>query len=154
MIAAMQILQTDAVPAAVIRLTVPRTEMIKVFPAAVGEVMTVVAAQGLKPLGAVFAHHLKLSAEVFDFEVGVTLDAPVAAAGRVRPGELPAARVARCLYSGQYQGLASAWDEFHTWMTANALEPAGDLWEVYLVGPASTQDPAQWRTELNRPLKK
>jgi effector-binding domain-containing protein len=76
----------------------------------------------------------------------------VKAAGRVRPGQLPAAKVARTVYSGPYDGLPSAWGEFNNWMNANGHKQAADLWEVYSVGPQSSPDPANWRTELNRPL--
>lgn len=47
----------------------------KVFGPAVGELMAVLAAQGVKPDGAVFAHHLKMSADTFDFELGVKVPA-------------------------------------------------------------------------------
>lgn len=47
--------------------------------------------------------------DTFDFEVGVPVAAPVAAAGRVKPGELPAATVARTVYHGDYSGLGEAW---------------------------------------------
>ncbi len=153
MLAAPQIIQTEAQPAAVIHLTVPRNEMMKVFGPAVGELMAALAAQGAKPDGAVFAHHLKMSPDVFDFELGVKVSAPVTAAGRMKPGVLPAAKVARTVYSGGYEGLPAAWGEFMQWMKTNGHEPAADLWEVYSAGPQSTPDPAGWRTELNRPLK-
>ena len=153
MISTPQIVQTKAEPAAVIHLTVPRSEMMKVFGPAVGELMAALAKQGVQPVGAVFAHHLKMSPDSFDFELGVKVMAPVNPAGRVTTGELPAAYVARAIYSGPYEGLPSAWGEFDTWLKANGHEPAEDLWELYSVGPQSSPDPAQWRTELNRPLK-
>jgi len=148
-----QIVQTTAQTAAVIHLIVPRSDMMKVFGPAVGELMTVLGAQGIEPDGAVFAHHLKMSADTFDFELGVKVARPVKAAGRVRPGELPAAKVARTVYGGPYEGLPAAWAEFTTWIKDNGHEEAGDLWELYSVGPQSTPDPAGWRTELNRPLR-
>jgi effector-binding domain-containing protein len=154
MLATPQILQTTVQEAAVIRLTIPRSEMAKAFGPAVGELMAALAAQGVKPAGALFAHHLKMSPDIFDFELGVTVSAPVKAAGRMKPGQLPAAKVARTVYSGPYEGLPSAWGEFSEWITANGHEPAADLWEAYSVGPQSTPDPANWRTELNRPLAK
>jgi hypothetical protein len=117
MIETPQIIQTQAQAAAVIRLTVPRSEMMKVFGPAVGELMAALAAQG------------------------------------VEPPELPAAKVARTIYHGPYDGLPSAWGEFDKWMRANGHEQAGSLWELYPVGPQLTPDPANWRTELNRPLK-
>jgi effector-binding domain-containing protein len=153
MLAAPLIIQTTAQMAAVIRLTVPRNEMMKVFGPAVGELMAALAAQGVEPVGAVFAHHLKMSPDTFDFELGVKVSAPVKAAGRMKPGELPAAKVARTIYSGPYEGLPSAWGEFDAWLKANGHEKAESLWELYSVGPQSTPDPANWRTELNRPLK-
>ena len=89
---------------------------------------------------------------MFDFELGVVVTAPVTASGRVKPGELPQARVARTVYQGPYEGLPSAWGEFNTWMKASGHAQAGNLWEVYSVGPQSTPDFTNWRTELNRPL--
>jgi effector-binding domain-containing protein len=153
MLATPQIIQTTAQTAATIHLTGPRREMMKVFGPAVGELMAALAAQGVKPVGAVFAHHLKMSPDIFDFELGVKVSAPVKAAGRVKAGKLPAAKVARTIYSGPYEGLPAAWGEFHEWMKANGHQEADTLWEVYSVGPQSTPDPAGWRTELNRPLK-
>ena len=148
-----QIIQTTAQAAATIHLTVPRSDMMKVFGPAVGELMAALAAQGVEPIGAIFAHHLTMSPDIFDFELGVKVSAPVTATGRVKPGELPAAKVARTVYSGPYEGLPTAWGEFDTWMKANGHEQAANLWELYSVGPQSTPDPADWRTELNRPLK-
>lgn len=153
MITTPQILQTKAQAAAVIHLTVPRSAMIKVFGPAVGELMIALAKQGVEPVGAVFAHHLKMSPDDFDFELGVKVALPVKAAGRVKPGELPAAMVAHTIYSGPYEGLPSAWVEFSKWIGANGHEPAETLWELYAVGPQSMPDPALWRTELFQPLK-
>ena len=115
--------------------------------------MSTLAGQSVKPVGAVFAHHLRMPPDMWDFELGVEVASPVKASGRVKPGQLPAAKVTRTVYHGPYDGLPDAWGDFVTWMKANGHEQAEDLWEVYLVGPQSSPDPAHWRTELNRPLK-
>jgi effector-binding domain-containing protein len=148
-----EVVQTTAQQAAVIRLTIPRSEMRNAFGPAIQELMSTLAGQGVKPVGAVFAHHLRMPPDMWDFELGVEVASPVKASGRVKPGQLPAAKVARTVYHGPYDGLPDAWGDFVTWMTANGHEQAEDLWEVYLVGPQSSPDPAHWRTELNRPLK-
>eukprot|EP01037_Dinobryon_pediforme_P017630 gene17630-17834_t len=153
MLSAPQVIQTTAQAAAIIHLTIPRSEMMKLFGPAVAELMATLAAQGVAPIGAIFAHHLNMSADIFDFELGVKTLAPVTATGRVKPGELPAAKVARTVYSGPYEGLPNAWGEFGAWIKANGYEPESNLWEIYSVGPQSTPDPAGWYTELNRPLK-
>jgi effector-binding domain-containing protein len=91
--------------------------------------------------------------EVFDFEIGVPVKTPVSASGRVKPGKLPAVKVARTVYRGPYDGLGAAWGEFIEWIKAQGHEQCPDLWEVYAAGPESSPDPSNWRTELNRPLK-
>jgi effector-binding domain-containing protein len=138
MLATPEIVQTTIQSAAVIHLTVPRNEMMKVFGPAVGELMSALAAQGVEPIGAVFAHHMKMSPDIFDFELGVKVSTPVNPTGRVKPGELPAAKVARTVYSGPYEGLPAAWGEFNKWIKANGHEQADTLWELYSVGPQST----------------
>jgi effector-binding domain-containing protein len=153
MIAEPKIVETSPVHAAVIRITIPRREMMAAFGPAVGELMAALAAQGVAPSGPVFAHHLTTSADMFDFELGVPVGAPVVSSGRIQAGLLPAARVARTVYTGPYEGLHAAWGEFGAWILARGYEPAQDLWEVYATGPQSGPDPSSWRTELNRPLK-
>jgi effector-binding domain-containing protein len=148
-----RIIHTEPKTTAVVRLTIPRQEMVKAFGPAAGELIATLAAQGVKPQSAVFAHHVTLSPEFFDFEVGVEVAAPVTATGRVMPSELPATRIARTVYSGPYEGLPAAWHAFEIWIKENGHAPSGRLWEVYAVGPQSTPDPAGWRTELNRPLQ-
>jgi effector-binding domain-containing protein len=147
-----QITLSDACITAVIRMTVPRREIRNVMGPGIQEVMSTVAAQGISPAGPVFSHHFRMDAEIFDFEVGVPVTQPVAPAGRVQPGELPARRVARTTYHGGYEGLGAGWGEFEVWLKSSGHKPAPDLWECYVAGPESSPAPALWRTELNRPL--
>lgn len=65
---------------------------------------------------------------------------------------LPAAKIVRTTYRGDYEGLASAWGEFCAWIKNEGLQVQDSLWESYVVGPVSSPDPTQWCTELNRPL--
>ena len=147
-----QIAQTAAQTTAVLRLTVPRAEIQNVMGPGYRELMAVVAAQGIAPVGPWLTHHLRMDPEVFDFEICMPVAAAVAAAGRVKPGELRAATVARTVYRGPYEGLPGAWGEFMAWIDGQGHTPALDLWECYVAGPESSPDPAAWRTELNRPL--
>ena len=147
-----QIVQTAAQPTAIIRFTIPRSEIQNVMGPGYQELMATVAAQGITATGSWFTHHLKMDPETFDFELGVPVAAPIAAAGRVIASQLPAATVARTVYHGGYEGLGDAWGEFGAWIDAEGHMSAPDLWECYVAGPESSPDPADWRTELNRPL--
>lgn len=147
-----QITRTAVQQTAIIRLTIPREQVREVMGPGLAEVRAAVAAQGIATAGPWFTHHLRMDPDTFDFEVGVPVAAPVAPMGRVRAGRLPAARVARTVYHGDYEGLGDAWVEFGAWIGANGHTPAPDLWECYVAGPESGPDPATWRTQLNRPL--
>ncbi len=102
--------------------------------------------------GPIYSHHFRMSPDIFDFEIGVPVAGPIATVGRVHAGELPAATVARTVHRGPYEGLGAAWGELDAWIAANGHTPAPNLWEFYVTGPESSADPADWRTELNRPL--
>jgi effector-binding domain-containing protein len=147
-----QIIQSSPQLTATIHLTVPREEIGRVMLPGLEELKATVAAQGVAVTGPWFTHHLRMDPAIFDFEICLPVASPVAPAGRVNPGELTAATVARTNYRGPYEGLGDAWGDFMEWIEAEGHTPAADLWEVYLRGPESGPDPANWCTELNRPL--
>lgn len=153
MIDAPSIVQTTARHTAVIHLKVPRSRIQEVMGPGLAEIQAAVAAQGVAVAGPWLTHHLEITPEAFDFEICVPVAVPVKAAGRVRPSQWPAMKVARAVYRGGYEGLAAAWGELDGWVKANGHRAAQDLWECYLAGPESGPDPTSWRTELSRPLR-
>jgi effector-binding domain-containing protein len=147
------IVKSDAQRTAVIHLTIPRNKIQEVMGPGYNELMSTLEEQGITPTGAWFSHHLRMDPAVFDFEIGVPVSQDVKPAGRVQPGQLPAARVARTTYRGGYEGLGPAWGEFDAWISKEGHEAVGDLWEIYAAGPETGPDTSNYRTELNRPLK-
>lgn len=152
MISTPEILSVGEQPVAQIHLTIPRDQIRHVMGPAIQEVMGVVASQGIGPAGPWLSHHLRMEPGTFDFEVAVPVSGPVTARGRVKPGTLPAATVARTVYTGPYEGLGAAWGEFQAWIKGAGHTPAPNLWERYLVGPESGGDGSTYRTELSQPL--
>ena len=152
MIDAPQVVQTAAQPVALIHLTIPKADIQKMMGPGISEVLSTIAAQGIAATGPWLTHHLRMDPQTWDFEISVPVASPVNPAGRVKPGTLRAARVARTNYHGPFEGLGDAWGELMQWIAANGHTPAADLWECYAAGPESGPDPAKWRTELNRPL--
>ncbi|MBX7214121.1 MAG: GyrI-like domain-containing protein [Thermoflexales bacterium] len=146
------ILQSAETPIALIHITVPREEIQAVMGPGYAELMGALQAQGVAPAGPWLTHHLRMSPEVFDFELAVPVRGTVQPVGRVRMGTLPARTLARTTYRGPFEGLPDAWDAFMAWVTAAGHTPAADLWEVYVRGPEASADPAEWETQLNRPL--
>ncbi|MEZ5429585.1 MAG: GyrI-like domain-containing protein [Verrucomicrobiales bacterium] len=99
-----------------------------------------------------FAHHSRITPEVFDFEVGVPVSGPLLPVGRVRAGELPGALVLRTIYTGPYEELHDAWREFKDWVGRNGYEVSSHPWETFLSDSGKDLDPSTYRTELNFPL--
>lgn len=152
MLDAPHITQTTTQLTAVIHLTVPSDDIQSVMGPGIKELMATIATQGVTPTGPWFNHHLKMAEDTWNFEISVPVSSPVVAAGRVKPSQLPAMKVARTVYHGPYEGLGDAWGEFLDWIAANGHTPAPDLYECYVTGPESSPDPANWRTEFTKPL--
>ena len=151
------ILQTESVDYAFLHLRVPTGEIRKVMGPGVREVYAALAAQSIAPTGPWFTHHLARPGEFFDFEICVPVSRPILPKGRVQYGVWQPMRVARTVYHGDYdegayEGLAGAWPKFLDWIAEQGLTTTEDLWEQYLVGPETSRDPADWRTELSREL--
>jgi effector-binding domain-containing protein len=149
-----EIVRVERRDTAVVHITTPRERIEEAIDPAIREVVEALAAQGVPPAGPLVSSHLRLDPKIFDFKVGFPVERPFVAAGRVRPGELPAATVAKAVYRGPYDGLTDAWSEFGSWMQATGLRPAAvGLWEAYVRGPESSSDPNEWCTELYRVIE-
>lgn len=152
MIETPQVIETAEQQIAFISVVVPRAEIQTVMGPTIREVYSQIAAQKIAPAGPWFTHHRRRPTDTFDFDMCVPVGTPFVAAGRVKPGTLPATRVARTVYCGPYEGLGTAWGELLAWVETNGHSHRGDLWETYVVGPESSPDPSAWCTELNCPL--
>lgn len=148
-----KIVEAAAQPCALIHLVIPKPEIQTVMGPGIQELYAVLAAQGVAPAGAWFTHHYRIVPDSWDFEICLPVARPVSLAGRVEPGVWPAMRVARTIHRGGYEGLGEAWGQLAEWIAGRGLAPADDLYERYLVGPESGRPPAEWETELSKPLE-
>ena len=152
MIETPQIVQTETLAMAKLYAKVPTSQIQTEMGKLVQEVIAEVQKQGIAITGPWFTHHFRRPDEFFDFEVCMPVAAAIKAAGRVAPGEWPAMKVVRTTYRGDYSGLPAAWGEFMQWTDNEGLQLSPEIWERYLVNPSTESDPANWVTELNRPL--
>jgi effector-binding domain-containing protein len=149
-----RILQTPRQLTAVIRLTIPRSEIRRVIGPALKELRATLASQGIVPVGPWFTRHLRMQPDTYDFEIGLPVAKPVVAAGRVTSGKLPASMVARTTLHGSYEGLAAAWPQLDAWIVTQGRKPGPSLWEAYLTDPAENTDAATWLTELQHAARR
>jgi effector-binding domain-containing protein len=136
------VVATEPQPVAMVRLCVSWAEMPHVVVPGLAELRAAVATQGIGSDGAWFTYRFRMPTDTADFAICV----PVA---RML---LPAATVVRATMRGDYSGLAAAWGELRDLVAANRHTTGTAFWECYTVGPETSADPADWRTELNRPL--
>lgn len=147
-----ELVDAPAQTIAFIPIVVPRERIREVMEPGIKALVAAIAAQGQEPAGPLCTRHVRIDPSVFDFEICFPVARPIRASGRVRPGSIAAARVARTVYHGPYEGLGEAWAEFRRWLADAGLSLRGEILERYLTGPESTPDPARWRTELNHAL--
>lgn len=140
--------EVEAVATAVIAGQVPMADLPAFFDQSFTELGRACGTQGIVPTGAAFARYHGAPAEVVDLEVGLPVDSPVRAEGRVAPGSLPAGRVAAVSHHGGYDGLGAAWAGLGEWIEEQGLTPTDTLWEVYVTEPGPDVDPATLRTDL------
>ena len=145
------ILETTPQLIACVHVTVARDQIQHVMGPAISEVYGAIMAQQRTPTGPWFTHHHRIDAAEFEFDACVPVDQPITPVGRVFASEWPATRVVKVVYSGPYEGLGEAWPKFKQWLASEGHVGRGDLYERYLVGPESTEDPNAYRTELIPP---
>lgn len=72
--------------------------------------------------------------------------------GRVRMSELPAARVAVLVHAGGYESVGDSYRRLGAWVAHNAIPAGLPVRELYLVSFDESDDPQQFRTEIQWPL--
>ena len=133
---------------AVVHATCGLDEIGDVLAGIFSDVMAHILASGVQPAGGAFGRYEPVESG-FRVEAGFTVTAPVVAAGRVEPGELPGGEAATCLHVGTYESVSEAYEAVESWMREHHREASGPPWEVYLTGPEA-QPP---QTEVVFPLR-
>lgn len=110
--------------------------------------MAHLAAHGIEPASPPFARFHGGRPGDWDMEAGVGVPAPIAAAGRITAGVLPAVRASVRWHVGPYDQVPATWMGFRDEVEAKGLQPAGGPWEVYWSNPEAVTDRDELRTEL------
>ena len=143
----------EAQPIVGIRSTAPMSELGNVMGELFGEVHGYVQGNGGEIAGMPLAIYHSPPGETIDFECAIPVASPMAGAGRVQAGELPAGTAATVTHLGPYDGLGATWSVLTAWMESEDLEGAGAPWEVYQTDPGAEPDPSRWRTDIFFPVR-
>ena len=135
----------EAVPLAVVRRQVPRSELARVVPECCGLVWSAVKAQHARG-GRHVAVYLDGTIRI---EVGVEILGPFSESEEVVLSTTPAGTVASTTHFGPYTGLGAAHEAIRRWCETKERALAGPNWEIYGHWlPEWNNDASQIRTDV------
>lgn len=130
----METVELVARPTAVVRALVPAEGVAEFLGGAFAELMEVLAAQALAPVGMPFGCYLPTE-DGLRVEAGFPASGRVEPTGRVEPSELPVGPALVVHYRGPYEGVPEAYHAGEQWLRENGWEATGPPWESYLDAP-------------------
>jgi AraC family transcriptional regulator len=140
-------------PILLIRRSIPRPELQPMLSECFGKLFGYGAKSGLPIAGGPVARYLTVGSGLWTVEAAMPLATPVAGAGEMESGKLPAGPVAVGIHAGPYEQLPETYAAIEQWMAAHGARPGGAPWESYVTDPGQFPDPGNWRTEVYWPLE-
>ena len=102
--------------------------------------------KGMKITGPPVAIYYEVTEDKMDIAAGAPVTKVTASSGEITELELKAGRVATAVYTGPYEGLPSAWDEFMTQIASRSETVVEPCWEEYTTDPSNEPDSSKWQT--------
>ncbi len=100
-----------------------------------GEIMTYLGAIGEYPAGPPFSAYYNMDMQNLDVELGFPVAKALPAKDEIKPGEIPAGKIASYLYVGPYGDCGPAYELVTKYITENGYTPTGVAYEYYLNDP-------------------
>lgn len=122
---------------------------------ALAELYGLVAKHGIQPAGppsAVFGQRPDRVDEA-DVEVWVPIVADAEGPEELEVTHPPAVPVATTVHRGRYEDMREAYEAIDTWIAEHDREAIGPIRETYLNGPAEVDDPSEYLTKIEVPLR-
>lgn len=119
---------------------------------AYGTIIQYLAAHEEQPAGPPFIVYDRRDRDTLNIEAGFPVFKSLPGADGIQAGQLPAGKVASCLFTGPYDRIEPAYRVLERWIMENGYEPTGAAYEVYMNDPAYTP-PNILKTQIILPIK-
>jgi effector-binding domain-containing protein len=120
---------------------------------AFGDVATYIGEQGQQPQGPPFVAYYNMDMENLDIEVGFPVAKKLTGRDEVKANEIPAGKVATCVYTGPYgEEMKAAYEALGKLVEEKGCVPTGVVYEIYFNSPMDTP-PEKLQTKIVFPLK-
>ncbi len=136
-----------------IRKTIANTDIGDFIKSTFESVGPFFASKGMEMTGPPVAMYFETTETTVDIAAGAPVTSVTATTEEITELELPGGRIASAIYTGSYEGIPSAWDEFMKQIAAQGESPVEPCWEEYLTDPSQEPDSSKWQTLMVQPLK-
>ena len=137
-----------------VRGTVPTYHDISILLEKLMPIFTQHATSIAGPFLAIY-HDMEYREKDVDIEAAVPISRDLTLPDTINIRDLPGEEtVASTMHRGPYETINEAYTALMQWCEANGYELAGPDREVYLTSPNDTNDPANYVTELQQPVRK
>jgi len=148
MIGKCEIRKQQAQPVMSIRMRTSVQNLPDVLGKGFGDVVNYIIGQGAQPQGPPFVAYYNLDMENLDIEIGFPVAKKLLGAGEIKAGDIPAGKVATCVYTGPYgEGMRAAYEALGKLVAEKGYEPAGIVYEIYFNSPMDTP-PEKLQTQI------
>jgi DNA-binding transcriptional MerR regulator len=147
-------LSIAATTAAAITATIDIMDAQAWYQGALGELHASLASQDVEVIGlagGIFSNDLFVE-DRGDATVFIPCDLTFRPTGRIEPLIIPAAELATTTHAGSHTDIDRSYGALATYVAEHALGVQGPIREYYLVDRHSTDDEAQWRTQIGWPI--
>ena len=146
--------KVPATKAAVLREVIPTySEVGRLF----SEIFAHLRNNRVRPVGPPFATYYdeEYREQDVDVEAAVPIESFLHEGERIKVREVPGVEEMACLvHQGSYESVGEAYTHLISWIQANGYRICGPSREVYLKGPESGCDPAEYVTEVQFPVER
>jgi len=130
-----ELVNQPAQPTLSIRTTTSIKELPQELGRAYGAIGQYMAEIGEQPSGAPYAAYYTFDMESMDIEIGFPVASNLPGKGEIQSGEIPAGRIAQCLYTGPYNKIEPAYNALTAYVEQQGDEATGVAYEFYLNDP-------------------
>jgi effector-binding domain-containing protein len=135
-----------------VREVVPMTGFQEFFGRAFEAAAADLFRQGGAPAGPAVALYRGPATASVDVTAGFPVGQPVTPGPGLVSATLPGGSTVEAIHTGPYDSLTATYAEVTSWIAAQGLTPAEEMWEEYLVGPDAEPDPSRWQTRIVFPV--
>ena len=147
-----ELVEQEPQPALSIRTTTSIKNLPQELAKAYGAIGQYLGQLGEQPAGAPYAAYFNWDKSNLEVEIGFPVSKALPEKDEIKSTELPAGKIARCLYTGPYKEIEPAYNALTEWVKENGYEATGVSYEFYLNDPGEVS-PSELLTQIVFPLK-